>query len=132
MADFVLYRKNGGRVEGVSKTDVYTGQIDTDFFDVYDTGIPGTDIANPPKFCNGATYRNATAPEIAAWAAKLDEDLDLLDKKNAKAEVTDRKVLRAFMLIVMDEINILRDEHGLAPRTADQLSTAIQNRIDGF
>ena len=31
--------------------------------------------------------------------------------------------------VVMDEINILRDQHGLANRTVTQLRTAIRNKL---
>ena len=37
---------------------------------------------------------------------------------------------RAFALIVMDELNILRAQHGLADRTPAQLKTALRNRLD--
>ena len=39
-------------------------------------------------------------------------------------------ILRAFADIVKDEFNILRDIHGLAPRTLAQLKAAIQARVD--
>lgn len=43
------------------------------------------------------------------------------------------KLIRAVALITMDEINILRQNPTsvLPPRTAEQLKTAIRNRIDG-
>ena len=37
---------------------------------------------------------------------------------------------RAFADILKDEINILRAQHGLAPRTLTQLKNAIKNRVD--
>ncbi len=39
-------------------------------------------------------------------------------------------ILKAIILIVMDEINTLRAQHSLPPRTKSQLFTAIKNRID--
>ena len=38
-------------------------------------------------------------------------------------------VLRAFMLLVIDELNILRANDGLNARTAAQLKTAIRNKL---
>ena len=38
-------------------------------------------------------------------------------------------VMRAFMEIVLNEINLLRDQAGLTPRTGAQLKTAIKNKI---
>ena len=49
---------------------------------------------------------------------------EYIDEQNHQAQVT-----RAFRLLVMDELNILRAEHGLAPRTAVQLRNAIKNKI---
>ena len=60
-------------------------------------------------------------PEITAQTKAK----ELFDK--AKSEGL---ILRAFMLIVMDELNILRDLHSLAPRTKVQLRNAIRNKID--
>ncbi len=37
--------------------------------------------------------------------------------------------LRAFALTVLDEINTLRSEHALAPRTIAQLKTAMRNKL---
>lgn len=38
-------------------------------------------------------------------------------------------LFRAFAIIVKDEINILRAQHGLPPRTLGQLRTAIRNSL---
>ena len=37
---------------------------------------------------------------------------------------------RAFALVIMDEINILRGQHGLADRTPAQLKSALRNKLD--
>ena len=53
---------------------------------------------------------------------------------NAKDEITGFEssslFLRAFISILIEEINTLRSQHGLADRTIAQLKTAIRNRID--
>lgn len=51
-------------------------------------------------------------------------------KDAEKARLDTEEVLAAFAKVVMDEFNILRAIHGLAPRTLDQLKTAIKNEID--
>lgn len=40
-------------------------------------------------------------------------------------------VWRAFAEVVLDEINILRAQHALAPRTLAQLRTAMRNKLNG-
>jgi hypothetical protein len=47
-----------------------------------------------------------------------------------KARLDDERILRAFALIVMDEINILRGIAGLPDRTEAQLVGAIKARVD--
>ena len=41
----------------------------------------------------------------------------------------ERRLLRAFAELVMDELNTLRALHSLAPRTFAQLRTAIKNKV---
>lgn len=43
--------------------------------------------------------------------------------------VRQEKIIKAFALVVMDEINILRTAAGLAPRNQSQIETAIKNKI---
>ena len=50
---------------------------------------------------------------------------DLLDKVNDS-----EALLRALVLVMVDEINILRAEHSLADRTAVQVRTAIKNKLN--
>lgn len=51
-------------------------------------------------------------------------------RQQAKDKIDSDRVLRAFAEAVKDEINILRAEHGLTPRTMSQLVTAIKNKIN--
>ena len=57
---------------------------------------------------------------------------NLIASRDALADELDRAetFMRAFALIVMDELNILRGQHGLADRTPAQLKTALRNRLD--
>lgn len=52
------------------------------------------------------------------------------DRRIAKRRIDNERMLRAFAEVVMDEINILRGQHGLADRTMSQLVTAIKGKID--
>jgi len=52
------------------------------------------------------------------------------DRRTAKYRIDDERVLRAFAEVVLDEINILRGQHGLTARTLSQLVTAIKGKID--
>lgn len=42
-----------------------------------------------------------------------------------------KRVLKAFALVVLDEVNILRAEAGLSERTADQIVSAIKAKLRG-
>ncbi len=64
------------------------------------------------------------ATQAAIDAAELEASLD------AQADEIDAGYARAFALVVLDEINALRAQHGLAPRTVAQLKTAIRNKMD--
>lgn len=40
-----------------------------------------------------------------------------------------KRLLKAFALVLLDEINLLRERAGLQPRTADQIATAIKGKL---
>jgi hypothetical protein len=78
----------------------------------------------------GDTVQEMTQPEkdavdaaIAAAAAQAEADAKDIT-------ISFEKLLKAFALTVLDEINILRDEHGLAARTVSQLKNAVSNKYD--
>ena len=52
------------------------------------------------------------------------------DRTANKLRIDDERVLKAFALVVLDEINLLRAEHGLAARTGSQLINAIEAKVD--
>ena len=52
------------------------------------------------------------------------------DRAENKLRIDDERVLKAFALIVLDEINVLRGQHGLAARTPVQLVNAIKGKVD--
>jgi hypothetical protein len=72
-----------------------------------------------------ATYLQNHFDEIYAAAEEGNEPApDLVDNPHIDA----RRVLKALVLVMIDEINILRAEHGLAPRTAQQAYNAVRER----
>lgn len=53
------------------------------------------------------------------------------ERAQAKLEL-ERKTLKAFALTLLDEINLLRSQHALPERTAQQLQTALENKVDSI
>jgi len=55
----------------------------------------------------------------------------LSDERNGVANQLDvvEDVIRAFALVVLDEINVLRAQHNLADRTIAQLKTAARSKL---
>jgi hypothetical protein len=78
---------------------------------------------------------NLTKPELQAY---FDEQAAYLwtlarAKKHSgeiEGHVDPRHVLRALLLVFLDEINILRENAGLTPRTVSQLRTALKRKLD--
>jgi hypothetical protein len=65
----------------------------------------------------------AIEPQAIAWYT------DKVNTAEANFELWDKPELIAFVKVMMDEINILRAQHGLAPRTFAQLKAAIKNKL---
>lgn len=71
----------------------------------------------------------------SAASAQQALDYDAAIRAEAKLLVQNRMdtfgvLLRSLALTILDEINTLRAQHSLAPRTATQLRNAIQARVD--
>jgi hypothetical protein len=43
---------------------------------------------------------------------------------------SEKRIIKAFALVVLDEINLLRTEAGLTARTTEQLRQAIKNKLE--
>jgi len=71
---------------------------------------------------------------FSEWFAEHGGDSALTLRRKAKDQLsatTDMPALvRALMLITMDEINTLRAQHSLPARTPAQLKTAIRNKLN--
>jgi len=85
------------------------------------------------KINDNGTVRNATQNEIDTFdAAEIDDknDFEVIKAINHfEKHPQFRRIMIALAAILVDEINILRSQHGLADRTLTQLKTAIVNRI---
>jgi hypothetical protein len=145
----VLYRVNGGEVVKISPTNQTFDQRELAYWAVATDPnfLDGTDLREDlgggnlgplrqlgyAKTIDGADCRNATQPEIDNFVVAEDSDEAIMDREGAKdlfdSHPRMRKLMIAFADIIKDEINILRDQHGLADRTLAQLKTAINNRI---
>lgn len=85
------------------------------------------DISGDTVSLANAGTRNARDAEIAAAAEQADKDQQKLRLDDIEGE----RVLRGLVKVLIDEINILRQQHALADRTLAQARTAILNEIDG-
>jgi hypothetical protein len=124
------YRINGGQVLGMS---VNPYEAEPYFANVTDPLEPDGRNLQPPKIHDAGTVRNATAPEIAAFADAEAEDQNLIDRESAKgifSHSVSKKTFSAFIRVLLDEINTLRQQHSLPDRTVSQAIAAIQSRID--
>ena len=54
-------------------------------------------------------------------ATRADNTADELDRAQT--------IMRAFAEVVLDEVNLLRGQHALAPRTLAQLKTAVRSKL---
>lgn len=82
-------------------------------------------VGGLPSTGNLQTILDAREAELFAAAQKDGRQVDLY-------EFTLKKVLKAFALVTMDEINILRQQAGLPLRTANQIETALKNKLKGL
>lgn len=82
-------------------------------------------VGQPRKYwkINGNSVQLMNTPEQAAADAAI-----ALAIEDEEVNALDNSTLRRFALIMMDEINILRNEHSLAPRTIAQLKNAMRNK----
>ena len=60
-----------------------------------------------------------------------DDDVTRARRTNNQ-ELTNKIVLQAIVSTLIDELNILRAQHSLAPRTTSQAVAAIRNKINQY
>ena len=91
--------------------------IITDNGNAYTYGVGGL-----PLVGNLQTILDGREAELLGGAVAKGQAVDLYN-------VTPKKVLKAFALVVLDEINALRNVAGLQPRTAGQIEGAIKAKL---
>lgn len=146
-ADTALYRISSGEVYKISTTDNMFLE-ETALNEYYSvatsvTLIDGVETVDPSgnrrmlgyaKILDGSNVRNATQIEIDTFAPAVIDDRNDGEANQTKSyfenDAKMRRIMTAFASILVDEINILRAEHGLPDRTLQQFKTAILNRID--
>jgi hypothetical protein len=132
-----LYRINGGEVLGVSTSaNAYQGVDSTYFATATDPAAPdGVDLSTP-KIWDGTKIRNATQAEVSNFPTARTADQNLIDRGKAiewlQSNPVQRKILRALVSVLVDEINILRTQPttSFSARTNAQAFTAIINKIN--
>lgn len=77
----------------------------------------------------GNNVTEMTQTEKDAVDQALDQASVDLNREGAK-EQYELRLWKAFALVILGELNLLRTEHGLADRTVAQLKTAVLNKID--
>jgi len=89
------------------------------------SGLPSIywDIVGDNVVAVDQASRDARDAELAAAALTS-------KRESLKARYDVEDLLKAFADVMIDEINILRQQHALADRTAAQLRTALRNRLD--
>ena len=88
----------------------------------------------PPKHwaIAGDTVRLMSPAARDAVDAQEEADAVTEDRAENKARIGDERALKALAFAVMDEINILRQQHNLADRTPTQLVAAIRAKVDAI
>ena len=139
----VRYRKSSGEVLKISLKGQTFAQLDTTYWGVFlsanfsdgvdfsplgQLGIAKIAIPGIPN-----VVRNATSAEIDTFAVRKLNDKNIQDREAARDFLRQhprfRKVLTALVDVLIDEINLLRDEHSLTNRTLQQAKNAVLNRI---
>lgn len=94
--------------------------------------VSGTNVVELSQAEKDAEATALAAAQAAAAAQAL------LDAKNRAKQYIDSGLqdndllIRALAIVVKDELNILRVQHGLAARTDAQLKAAITNEVDNI
>lgn len=118
-------------------TKVYITSADTGQYDTADW-IINPDVAAvagyPTKYWtitgDVVTLMDQTAQDAvdAAEAAAV----DAADRAFNKSRLNGARVLKALTLVIMDEVNTLRAQHGLSQYTPAQVLNAVENKIDSI
>lgn len=110
------------------ENDINTGQPGQRSVEVIITSGPSSyllSIGGLPLTGNLQTILDAREAELWTQAQAGGRVVDLY-------EITLKRSLRAFASVMLDEINILRVQAGLQPRTAAQAEAALRAKLKGM
>ena len=124
-------------VDGTSATKVQHVSSEADAQIHLQNHQPYTDAfyAPTPSFPEWRWVCDTVAKTISDRGPYSQAELDAMQEAE-KDEQADRifvsdEAMKAFALVVMDEVNLLRAEHSLPARTATQLRNAVKARLGG-
>lgn len=112
-------------------------QVDSEFPDLWAIIIEITDGLDTFLL---STTESGTTAEIDLQAALDAREPELwlvaqqkaIEPDSVFTNTTAQRILKAFALVVLDEINILRGAAALPPRTTEQLRQAIKLKLQGL
>lgn len=116
-------------------TKDYRPSVNTPDFDVADWIINPdlTAVVGEPRkywIITGDVVTLASPAEQTVIDADIAVARDLAGKESEKEEYDAKRVLRAIVELLIDELNVLRTIEGLPDRTIAQTRSAIRNKID--
>ena len=139
---FILYT---WEAEDLSEQGVGVAvRVDTTWYVVpYEIGIAedleAWMVANEAQILLDAPTLGDELDPVGIIRELLDEDRganaremlhDVDDVVDLFRQFSRRKVFKALVLLILDEINILREREGLTPRTPSQIRAALRNKLD--
>lgn len=87
----------------------------------------------PTSYVLNGTLWQTDPLNTLIWRALNQTEIDVIKDANAAGIIngppTIHDIVKAFALVVLDEINLLRAQHALAARTPSQLKTAVRNKL---
>lgn len=112
-------------------TKQYLESVNTPDFNPVDW-IINPDLSQVTGF--PSKYWSISGDTVSLLSQAERDALDLSELEVSRDQIVDQlddleDILRAFAQVVMDEINILRQQHTLPDRTLEQLKTAIRNKM---
>ena len=116
-------------------TRKYTRSVNTPDYPVLDY-IINHDLSAVSDFPNKYWKIAGDTVTLMSQSQRDTVDADLAaaqviaEKEAAKAEYDNKRDLKALGLVILDEVNSLRNLHSLNPRTPAQFRTAFRKKVD--
>jgi len=114
-------------------SDKYVAEVVTEASGSYSVGDVISSYIVPDEATITAPVFEITQAEYASGnidQGKIDAALVIAQDNSKDFSMQFNKLLKAFALCVLDEINVLRTNAGLSERTTAQLKTAVKNKYN--